>query len=53
MLAYVIRGADAGADSEVRRQADAYALRLAQLDSNKVVPADGYCRARAISSCAF
>ncbi len=37
MLAYVIRGADAGADSEVRRQADAYALRLAQLDSN-VVP---------------
>lgn len=36
MLAYVVRATDAAADSEVRRQADAYALRLAQLDSNSV-----------------
>lgn len=36
MLAYVMRAADAEADSEVRHQADAYALRLARLDSNSV-----------------
>lgn len=36
MLAYVIRAADAEVDSEARRQADAYALRLAQLNSNSV-----------------